>query len=529
MQYLVQHLLRDSARKYPDKVALLENDASFTYQQVENISNEIARTLRVADIKRGDRVGVFLDHSLDQIFSFWAIVKIGAVFVPINSMLLAPQADHIVRDCQLSGLIINANRLEFLKEALPNWHFLKQLVAVGEIPSWVLKLPVECISYAEVLASASESLPLPDAGIGSDLASLLYTSGSTGRPKGVMITHDNLIAGARIVTNYLGNQFNDRLLGVLPLSFDYGLNQVICCAFLGMTYVMSSFRFPGELVEVLLTAKITGFAGIPTIWLLLLQQGSPVFKKDFTDLRYITNSGGFLPPRAIELLRTVFPMTKIFLMYGLTEAFRSTFLPPEEIDQRPTSIGKAIPGVEILVVDKDGRLCGPGEVGELVHRGPTVSLGYWGDIEKTEKVFRPNHFLAPGLEHTERLVYSGDLVKMEKDGYLYFVGREDHMIKCFGHRISPSEIEDVLYTTGKVRLAAAIGVPDSVRGQSIKVFLVPQNSETLTEEEVLTYCAEKLPTFMIPRYVEIRSDLPRTPTGKIDVSRLRMQETLVSG
>lgn len=525
MDYLIQHLLRRSAAEYPQKTALKQGDRSYSYREVDTISDALAQWFIQSGSVRGSRVGVFLDHSLDQVLSFWGIVKAGCVYVPINSQLLAPQADHIARDCQLMTLIVDSKRLENLKNAIASWNFLKHIIVVGECPKWVCDLPIICTSWDDILTESLDSSLVTDRCLGLDLAALLYTSGSTGRPKGVMISHDNLLAGARIVTSYLDNRHDDRLLGVLPLSFDYGLNQVTSSALLGMTYVMTSFRFPGELVNVLIEENITGFAGIPTIWLLLLQRGSPVFKHQFPSLRYITNSGGFLPPTAIDQLRKVFPQTKIFLMYGLTEAFRSTYLPPDQIDLRPTSIGKAIPGCEMLVVSQDGQLCKPGEVGELVHRGPTVSLGYWGDRERTERVFRPNPFLPESLRHTERVVYSGDLVKMDEEGYLYFVGRNDTMIKCFGHRISPTEIEDVLYEGGRVKLAAAVGVPDPVRGQSIKVFVVPQDGDVLSEEEILAFCAEKLPTFMLPRFVEIRKDLPRTPTGKIDVSRLAREHT----
>lgn len=526
MKYLSHHLLRESALNYPNKPAIVQDGKSYSYREVDEVSNRIAHTLLADRTHRGDRVGVFLDHSLDQILSFYGILKAGGVYVPINSLLHGEQVNHIAHDCQLTGLILDNRRLELLKDNLNSWHFLRYLVILGNIPIWLDKLNIKVFSFNDIISGELDSLSPPDIGIGNDLAALLYTSGSTGMPKGVMVTHDNLIAGARIVTTYLGNRHEDCLLGVLPLSFDYGLNQVTSSALLGMTYVMKSFRFPGELVDVFLKEKITGFAGIPTIWLLLLQKGSPVYKKSFEDLRYITNSGGVLPPHAIEKLKTVFPKTQIFLMYGLTEAFRSTYLPPCEIDNHITSMGKAIPGVEILVVNKKGDLCEPGEVGELVHRGPTVALGYWGNSEKTKDVFRPNHFLPAGLEHTERIVYSGDLVKKDENDYLYFVTREDHMIKCYGHRISPAEIETVLYSSGKVKLCAAIGIPDSVRGQSIKVYIVPYDGESLTEDEILLFCAEKLPQFMMPRYVEITSDLPHTGTGKIDLALLRRKEEM---
>lgn len=524
MQYLMHHLLRDSAARYPDKDALVQGKRRYTYAELQAASIRLAGMLKKCGISRGGRVGVFLDHSLDQVFSFYGALAAGNVYVPINSLLLGDQVDHIARDCALSGLIVDQNRLDRLKGFLEKWDFLKFLIVEGEPPSWIDRLPLAVLPFTDAFRPAGDedkALSVADTCIGSDLAALLYTSGSTGRPKGVMVTHDNLIAGARIVTTYLNNDPDDRLLGVLPLTFDAGLNQVTCSAALGMTYVMRSFRFPGEIVDTLIKERITGFAGIPTVWHLLLQIGSPVHKNEFPYLRYITNTGGALPVETIHRLEKALPGTDIILMYGLTESFRSTYLPPEERNQRPTSIGKAIPGCEILVVGRDGKPCGPDEPGILVHRGPTVSMGYWGNPKKTAEVFRPHPFPGDGGETAERVVYSGDLVKKDEEGYLYFIGRQDAMIKCHGHRISPSEIEEMLYASGRIKLAAAIGLPDPVRGQSIKLFIVPQAGEDLEEKWVFSYCIEKLPTFMQPRFVEIREDLPRTGSGKIDIPALR--------
>jgi acyl-CoA ligase (AMP-forming) (exosortase A-associated) len=520
----MHHLLRDSAQKFPDRTAIVQGERRYTYRELDHISTNLAHIITFAKLNRFERVGVFLDHCLEQIFAFYGILKAGGIYVPINSQLMEDQVDHISKDCRLSGMIIDSERIERLKEHLKNWKFLKFLIISGRIPKWVNQLKISVYFYEEIIKEKGDKSYPGVVGIGADLAALLYTSGSTGKPKGVMISHHNLIAGARIVTTYIGNKPDDRLLGVLPLTFDAGLNQVTCSALLGMTYVMKSFKFPGEITETMLKEKITGFAGIPTIWHLLLQLGSPVYKHKFEHLRYLTNTGGNLPVHAVEKLKKVFPETDIFLMYGLTEAFRSTYLPPGEIDKRPTSIGKAIPNTEILVVNKKNELCGPEEVGELVHRGPTVSLGYWGDPERTRKVFKINPFLPKELPTNERVVYSGDLAKKDKQGYLYFVSRDDHMIKCHGHRISPSEIEEVLYAMDRIKLAAAIGISDPIRGQSIKIFIVPQDGHSLKEEDVLSFCAEKLPQFMMPRFVEIKSDLPRTSSGKIDIGRLKKVE-----
>jgi acyl-CoA synthetase (AMP-forming)/AMP-acid ligase II len=249
-------------------------------------------------------------------------------------------------------------------------------------------------------------------------------------------------------------------------------------------------------------------------------------KHQFPDLRYITNTGGAMPQPVLKILRQALPTTKIFLMYGLTEAFRSTYLPPEELDRRPTSMGKAIPDNEILVLNEQGRQCAPGEVGELVHRGSTVSMGYWGNPEATDRVLKPNPLLPPELGDCERVCYSGDLVKKDEDGFLYYVGRRDTMIKSSGYRISPTEVEEVLFQTGKVRQAAVIGVPDDLLGQTIKAFLVPKDGEEVESEALLDFCAEKMPRHMVPKYFELLSELPKTSSGKVDYPALRRREGL---
>lgn len=522
MKFLMHHYLEQSAEAFPGKEALVQGDRRYSFREYNQVCAGLAGMLRQGGFSCMDRVGVFLDHSIDQVFSFFGILKAGGVYVPINSLLLSRQVQHIAQDSEFTALILDDKRLDMLKEHIPEWRFLKCLVVSGTIPEWTKDLNLTVLPFENALNSRRDTVQHEGSPcIGADLAALLYTSGSTGKPKGVMVSHDNLIAGAKIVTSYLQNKHDDRLLGVLPLSFDAGLNQVTCSAYLGMTYVMKSFRFPGELVKELLREKITGFAGIPTIWLLLLQTGSSVYKHEFPNLRYITNTGGTLPLHAVDKLKQVFNSTQVVLMYGLTEAFRSTYLPPDMLDTRPTSMGKAIPGVEILVVDKNGNQCSSGEVGELVHRGPTVSMGYWNNPEKTRQVFRPNHFLPPGMEATERIVFSGDLVKKDEHGFLYFVSRDDHMIKCHGHRISPAEIEEVLYASGGIKLCAAVGLPDPIRGQTIKIYATLQDGAELDTEDVMNMCAEVLPAFMLPKEVTFLEEMPRTATGKIDIAFLK--------
>jgi len=313
---------------------------------------------------------------------------------------------------------------------------------------------------------------------------------------------------------------------VLPFSFDAGLNQLMTAFQQGATLVLINFVFAREVVQLLLKERISGLAGVPTLWSLLAQPSSGLHKQPFPHLRYITNTGGAMPLSVLAVLRKALPTTRIFLMYGLTEAFRSTYLPPEELDRRPTSMGKAIPDTEILVINEKGNLCKPGEVGELVHRGPTVSLGYWGRPEDTNRVLRPNPLLSRELGDCERVCYSGDLVKMDEDGFLYFVGRRDTMIKSSGFRISPTEVEEALYSSGKLRGVAVIGIPDEVLGQAIKAFVVPRDGLELDAEALLGHCREKLPRYMVPKTVEFLSELPKTTSGKVDYPALRRREGL---
>ena len=403
-------------------------------------------------------------------------------------------------------------------------HSLRFLIVITDGEAVPAPLPVDDF---DALIHAQAEHGCRDWGIGKDLAAILYTSGSTGKPKGVMLSHDNVRAGATIVSSYLEITSADRILAVLPFSFDAGLNQLTTAFQQGGTLVLMNFVFARQIVEMLAKEQITGLAGVPTLWSLLAQPNSTLQKNTPPALRYITNTGGAMPQSVLRSLRTALPRTRIFLMYGLTEAFRSTYLPPEELDRRPTSMGKAIPDTEILVLNERNELCAPGEVGELVHRGPTVSMGYWRNPEATDGVLRPNPLLPPELGDIERVCYSGDLVKTDEDGFLYYVGRRDTMIKSSGFRISPTEVEEVVFQSGQVRHAAAVGVPDELLGQAVKVFVVPINGDPLDRDALLAFCEDRLPRYMVPKFMEVLDELPKTSSGKVDYVSLRREVALV--
>jgi len=523
MDFLIHHMLRTSAYQWADKEALVHGHHRLSYREVARRSTGLAKGLRRAGLIRGDRIGIYLDPSIAQVVSIFGISQAGGVFVPINATLFPDQVGYIASDCGMKGLITTPAKLSALAPLLQQLPALEFLVLTGDGDAPQITVPLHRL---EELYEMSGFPEWREQTVSKDLGAILYTSGSTGRPKGVMLSHANVMAGSTIVSTYLGITSTERILAVLPFSFDAGLNQLMTAFQQGGTIVLINFVFAREIVQMLLKECITGLAGVPTLWSLLTQPNSTLQKQPLPDLRYITNTGGAMPQPVLKVLRQALSTTKIFLMYGLTEAFRSTFLPPEELDRRPTSMGKAIPDTEILVLNEYGKLCEPGEAGELVHRGPTVSLGYWNRPEDTARALRPNPILPPEMGDSEKVCYSGDLVKMDDDGFLYFVGRRDTMIKSSGFRISPTEVEEVLFQTGKLRGAAVIGIPDDVLGQVIKAFVVAKDGLSLDPQVLLAICAEKMPRYMVPKFIEVLGELPKTSSGKVDYPALRRREGL---
>jgi acyl-CoA ligase (AMP-forming) (exosortase A-associated) len=521
MDFLIHHVLRASASRFFDKEALVDKEMRLSYESVAKQVAGLAEGLRQAGVRRGDRVGLYLETSALQSLSIFGVSQAGGVFVPINGLLFPDQVAHIANDCQMRGLITSREKLTSLASVLDKVPSLEFVVVSGGGENDDVCHTVFDLAELFTLTAHQD---WRDWGIGKDLAAILYTSGSTGKPKGVMLSHEQVMAGSSIVSDYLGITSSDRIIGVLPLSFDAGLNQLMTAIQQGAAYVPMTFTFAREIVKTLEREQITGMAGVPTLWSLMAQPSSTLQKHQLPHLRYITNTGGRMPQTILKSLRAALPNARVFLMYGLTEAFRSTYLPPEELDRRPDSMGKAIPNTEILVVNEHGQPARPGEVGELVHRGPTVSMGYWGQPELTARVLRPHPFIPTELGDSERVCYSGDLVKMDEDGFLYFVGRRDNMIKSSGFRISPTEVEEVLFQSGMLREAAVIGIPDGTLGHVIKAYVSPRDGESVNPEALVSFCAERMPRYMVPKFVEVMDSLPKTPSGKVNYPALRNQE-----
>ena len=430
------------------------------------------------------------------------------------------QVAYILDDCGARVLVTSAERLELLYEELEQCPSVDLVIVLGGSAQPAPELSCSVLAW-EAMQQCDDVPAEPDV-IDIDMAAILYTSGSTGKPKGVVVSHRNLIVGAASVSQYLENDEHDCILAALPLSFDAGLSQLTTAFAVGAHVVLVNYLLPGDVVRLCARHRVTGLTCVPPLWIQLADQRWPAEASQ--NMRYFANTGGRMPSATLQRLRAIFPNAKPYLMYGLTEAFRSTYLDPAEVDRRPDSIGKAIPNAEILVVRQDGSRCEPGEEGELVHRGALVALGYWSDPERTAERFRP----APGRDGAigtlELAVWSGDLVKTDEDGFLYFVGRKDEMIKTSGYRVSPTEIEEVVYGTGLVSDAVALGVDDPQLGQSIVLAVSPANG-ALHPNSLLAQLRQQLPLYMVPRRVVVRASLPRSPNNKFDRSLLRQELT----
>lgn len=515
---LVNEFLERSAERFPDKVGLVCEDKRLTYGEIESLSNRLSNALAKNGLLRQDRAAVFLDSSIESVVSIFAILKTGGVFLVVNPQVKARKVEYILNDCQVKSLITDRKHLREIKGVLPNCPNLRSIVCTDyesltekESEDIVQRL----LSYSEIMSDFPSSPPTKQC-IDIDLASLIYTSGSTGMPKGVMCTHLNMTAAASSIIEYLENVPDDIILNVLPVSFDYGLYQVLMAFKFGGTVVLEkSFLYPYKIIDLLIKEKITGFPIVPTIAAILLKLKN-LDKYDFSNLRYISNTAQALPPKYITGLQRVFPSTKIYSMYGLTECKRVSYLPPEELERRPTSVGKAMPNTEVYIVDENGsKIDKPGVIGELVVRGANVMKGYWNLPEETKKVYKPGPL--PG----ERVLYTGDLFKMDEEGFLYFISRKDDVIKVAGERVSPKEIENVLHDIEGVDEAAVIGVDDEILGQAIKAFVSLKKGYNLTVDDIMRDCSRNMENFMIPKYVEIMSTLPKSSHGKIAKKELK--------
>jgi acyl-CoA ligase (AMP-forming) (exosortase A-associated) len=523
MNHLIHDSIFDSAARMPDAEALVYGAQRCTYRELASQVTAMAALVLARGLQPGERVAVYMEKRIENVAAMFGAAAAGCVFVPVNPLLKPDQVAYILADCSVRLLVTTPERLAQLAPVLAACPALQTvLVTGGASTSTPASVPGLQVLDWQVLQAPSGT-QIPHRRIDTDMAAILYTSGSTGAPKGVVLSHRNMVAGAASVADYLGITASDRLLAVLPLSFDYGLSQLTMAFLRGASVVLMNYLFPKDIVAAVREHRITGLAAVPPLWIALARLAWPAD----TSLRFITNSGGAMPVVTVEALQQALPHTAIFLMYGLTEAFRSTYLPPAEVARRPGSIGRAIPNAEVLVVRPDGTLCDADEPGELVHRGALVALGYWNDAARTALRFRPAPGQDPALPLPEMAVWSGDTVRRDAEGFLYFVGRSDEMIKVSGYRISPTEVESVLHASGLVSEVAVFGVDDATLGQAI-VAVAVADPGLVDRAALLAECKRRLPAYMVPAQIVLRTEaLPRNPNGKIDRNLLR--HTLQAG
>ena len=487
-----------------------------TYGELQCAVAGFASGLLELGLQRGERIAIYLEKRLETVVASFGAAAAGCVFVPLNPLLKAEQVAYIMRDCNVRALVSSSERLALLTQVLSSCHDLRHLISVNGRASTSPASPPVRLDWDELLRAPARG---GHRVIDTDMAAILYTSGSTGKPKGVVLSHRNMVAGAISVAGYLENNAADTLLAALPLSFDAGFSQLTTAFHVGARVVLLNYLLPQDVLKALARERVSGLTAVPPLYIQLSQLEWPAVVSQ--QLRYFANIGGRMPRETLAALRARLPNSKPYLMYGLTEAFRSTFLPPDQVDRRPDSIGQAIPNAEILVLREDGSPCVANEPGELVHRGALVGLGYWNDPEKTAERYKPLPAGVAGrdagLVLPEIAVFSGDTVRMDEDGFLYFIGRRDEMIKTSGYRVSPTEVEEIVYATRLVGECVAFGVDHPTLGQAIQLIATPAAGDSLDCDRLLAECRQKMPAYMVPAGVSPRhGPLPRNPNGKLD-------------
>jgi amino acid adenylation domain-containing protein len=503
---VLQDFLIHSFRVRPDKTALVRGKNRATFAELAGSANRLAGALRNAGVQRGDRVLTFLENGNEAVVSFWGTLLADAVAVPINPLTTNEKLSWLLEDCGAVALIADRPITKDFAHVVRSASALK-IVLVTIDAQDLDELPL-VVNFKTALDAETGEAP-KNRNLDVDLAAIIYTSGSLGEQKGVMLSHRNMLTAAASICQYLEIKDDDVILSLMPLAFDYGLYQMIMSIRQGSCLVLEkSFTLPAETMKLIAAERVTILPGLPTLFAMLAQLNNPSLW-DLSSVRTITSSGAPLPLKHIEMLRRLFPNARLFSMFGLTECKRCTYLPPADLDSKPESVGIAIPNTELWLVDEVGNRVGPNQVGQLVIRGATVMQGYWRKPEETARMLRPGSL--PG----ERVLYTGDLCRLDEEGYLYFVGRVDEIIKSRGKKVAPAVVEAVLTAIPGVKEAAVIGVPDAIMGTAVKAFVVPDVGRNLDEAALLRECRRRLDDFMVPRQILLTASLPRTSSGKI--------------
>lgn len=513
--------LRRAAAVAPGKEALVAGDRRMTFAELDDAASALAARLRALGTERGDRVAILLPNGAEAAVAIYGTLRAGAAFVPLNPTIKADKLAYVLGDCEATAVVTDEQLTPLAEKAAAEAPSIREV-----LPAVDARGTRSCSAASVSWPGGTRSRPAPATNAASrrgpisvDLAAIVYTSGSTGRPKGVTLTHANMTFAAASIVQYLGMRADDRVLCVVPLSFDYGLYQLLMCVRVGATLVLErGFAFPGRVLELLAAERVTGLPVVPTIFQVLTAAlGDSV--PELPELRFLTNTAAALAPATIAALRAAFPQARLYSMYGLTECKRVSWLPPEQLDVRPESVGIPIPGTEVWIEDDAGERLPPGEVGELVVRGAHVMQGYWNDPDATAERLRP------GRWPWERVLATGDLFRQDDEGFLYFVGRRDDILKSRGEKVAPREVEAALHAAEGVRMAAVVGAPDRLLGQAIVAYVVPAEDADLTPTALRRHCANRLEDYMVPARIELRESLPTTPNGKVDRRKLAEEAT----
>ena len=499
---LVHEYLSRAAGRLPEKVALVCGSQRLTYASLKAGADSFSAYLAANGLSKGDRVAIYLDNSPEAVIAIFGTLQAGGGIVVVNATTQAERLGVILENCKPKFMVTSVDKVNQIGAAQRLSATRQELLFVNA------EHDLENGASFDRICREGRKPPRVRI-IDMDLAAIIYTSGSTGRPKGVTLLHRNIDTAVDSIAEYLEHDENDVILGLLPLSSSYGLLQVLVTfREYGRVVLEKGFGYPYEIIKRIKDEKVTGFGGAPTVYAIILKLEG-LEQEDFSSLRYITNAAAAMPATFVPKLRKIFPKTKIFLMHGLTECLRTTYLPPDEIDTRTTSVGTGMRNVELWVEDADGRRLPPGQVGEMIVRSSTLMAGYWNDPEGTAKA------LIPGMYPWERVLRTRDLFKMDEEGYFYFVARSDELIKSRGEKVSPIEVEDMIYTLDAVQEVRVIGVPDPVLGQAIRAEIVLKDGRTLTAQEVKAHCRQHLEDFKVPQAVEFVAQLPKTQGGKI--------------
>jgi len=500
---LVHQFLETNAEVFPYREALIHLEGRINYFDLEKAANRLANYLIESGLKLGDRVGILLDSSINYVISYFAILKAGGVVVALNTATTPRILKTILSDCTASALIVHRQYAHFLKDIIDDLDSLESVVIDGHYGKIEHKKSLNAGNFFEIQLGGNQGRPSVNIAPG-DLASIIYTSGTTGNPKGVMLTHRNLEANTDSIVEYLSLTHEDKVMAILPFFYSYGNSLLLTHIRVGGSLVVDSrFAYPNVILDIMSRERVTGFSGVPSTFAILMHK-SKIHDYRWDHLRYLTQAGGPMTPALTLKIMEAIPHVKIFVMYGQTEASaRLSYLEPDKLLEKIGSIGLGIPGVSLTVRDDRGKICPPGETGEIVAQGDNIMLGYWNQPAETKKVLKDD-----GL-------HTGDLARTDEDGYLYIVSRKSDMIKSGAHRISPKEIEEILAEHADVIESAVIGVPDSILGENIKAVVVLKSGSKTSQKDILKHCRLNLPAFKVPKIVEFRENLPKTSSGKI--------------